>query len=242
MTERSNPPVRVEGLSKAYGDHQALADLSFEIEWGRVTGFLGPNGAGKTTTLRAILGLIEPTSGRALVVGKRYDELKQPLRIIGAVLDDAGANPRMTGRRYLELLADAAGIPRARVDEVLKNVDLVEAAKRRVGGYSLGMRRRLAIAAAILGAPRVLVLDEPANGLDPVGIRWLRAALTKYAESGNAVLVSSHVLAEIAEIADDVVVIDKGRLVTSGPLSAFVTSKKDLEDAFFELIDKEEQR
>jgi ABC-2 type transport system ATP-binding protein len=240
MTNPSHhPPVSIEGLTKVYGAHKAVDDLSFEIGWGRITGFLGPNGAGKTTTLRALLGLISPTAGRALVAGKPYAGLRHPVRVVGAVLDDAAVHPRMTGRTYLELLADAAGIPRPRVDEVLKNVDLVDAADRKVGGYSLGMRRRLAIAAAILGAPRVLVLDEPANGLDPVGIRWLRAALMNYASHGNAVLVSSHVLAEVAEIADDVVVINKGRLVTAGPLSGFVTRKKDLEDVFFELIGEE---
>jgi ABC-2 type transport system ATP-binding protein len=215
-----------------------LDGLTFDVDWGKVTGFLGPNGAGKTTTLRTILGLTKPTSGRATVVGQEYVALAKPKRTVGAVLDGPSFHPRMTGRRHLRLIAAAAGIAPAHVDDVLRIVKLEDAADRRIGGYSLGMRRRLSLAAALLGAPRVLLLDEPANGLDPAGIRWLRGALRTYADRGNAVLVSSHVLAEVAAIADDVVVINEGRLVTKDSVDTLVGKNKDLEDVFFELLDQ----
>lgn len=230
------PPIRVQHLTKVYDGRRVLDDLSFEIGWGKVTGFLGPNGAGKTTTLKVLLGLADPTSGEVEVMGRRYARLAKPVRAVGAVLDNPTFHPRTTGRRHLTLLADAAGVPRSHVDDVLRVVKLGDAADRPAGGYSLGMRRRLALAAALIGAPRVLVLDEPANGLDPAGIRWLRGALRTYADRGNAVLVSSHVLAEVAEVADEVVVIDNGRLVKQGTVDSLVGDNRDLEDAFFELI------
>jgi ABC-2 type transport system ATP-binding protein len=236
----SEPAITVRNLTKRYGGRTALEDLSFEVGWGKITAFLGPNGAGKTTTLKLILGLAQATSGEAAVIGKPYDDLANPTQVIGAVLDDPTFHPRMTGRRHLRLLAEAIGAPARRVDDVLHIVKLDDAADRRTGEYSLGMRRRLALAAALIGAPRVLVLDEPANGLDPAGIRWLRGALKSYVERGNAVLISSHVLAEVAEMADDVVVIDHGRLVANKPIAELVGRDTDLEDAFFELLEGEE--
>jgi ABC-2 type transport system ATP-binding protein len=180
---------------------------------GRITGFLGPNGAGKTTTLRVLLGLALPTSGRATMAGRRYRELDAPLRTVGAVLEASNYHPARSGRNHLLVLAAAAGISRQRVDRVLADVELTGAAKRRVGGYSLGMRQRLSVAAALLGEPELLVLDEPANGLDPEGIRWLRNFLRSFAEGGGTVFVSSHVLAEVSQLADEVVIIHRGKLV-----------------------------
>jgi ABC-2 type transport system ATP-binding protein len=234
-------PIEVDHLTKVYDGRKVLDDLTFDVDWGKVTGFLGPNGAGKTTTLRIILGLTKPTAGRATVFGQEYADLAKPKRTVGAVLDGPSFHPRMTGRRHLRFLAQAAGVAPAHVEDVLRIVKLDGAADRRIGGYSLGMLRRLSLAAAVLGAPRVLLLDEPANGLDPAGIRWLRGALRTYAERGNAVLVSSHVLAEIAEIADDVVVINEGRLVTKDSVDALVGKNKDLEDVFFELLDQRKE-
>jgi ABC-2 type transport system ATP-binding protein len=196
----------------------AVDDLSFTADEGRVVGFLGPNGAGKTTTLRMLLGLVNPTSGRAVVQGSRYVELGDPVHTVGSVLDGGMFHPGRSGRNHLRGLAKAAGIGDARVDELLELVALKDAANRRAGGYSLGMRQRLGLAAALLGDPKVLILDEPANGLDPQGIRWLRDFLRTLAGEGRAVLVSSHVLAEVAQTADDVVVINKGRSVAQAPL------------------------
>jgi len=205
--------IEVEHLTKRYRQATAVDDLSFSIPRGRITGFLGPNGAGKTTTLRVLLGLVLPTSGRAAVDGRRYRELPAPLRTVGAVLEASNYHPARSGLNHLRVLATAARISRARVDEVLAEVELSAAAKRRVGTYSLGMRQRLSVAAALLGEPELLVLDEPANGLDPEGIRWLRNFLRSFAESGGTVFVSSHVLAEVAQVADDVVIIHRGKLV-----------------------------
>jgi len=205
--------IEVEHLTKRYRQATAVEDLSFSIPRGRITGFLGPNGAGKTTTLRVLLGLVLPTSGRAAVDGRRYRELPAPLRTVGAVLEASNYHPARSGLNHLRVLATAARISRARVDEVLAEVELSAAAKRRVGTYSLGMRQRLSVAAALLGEPELLVLDEPANGLDPEGIRWLRNFLRSFAESGGTVFVSSHVLAEVAQVADDVVIIHRGKLV-----------------------------
>ena len=205
--------IEVEHLTKRYRQATAVDDLSFSIPRGRITGFLGPNGAGKTTTLRVLLGLVLPTSGRAAVDGRRYRELPAPLRTVGAVLEASNYHPARSGLNHLRVLATAARISRARVDEVLAAVELSAAAKRRVGAYSLGMRQRLSVAAALLGEPELLVLDEPANGLDPEGIRWLRNFLRSFAESGGTVFVSSHVLAEVAQVADDVVIIHRGKLV-----------------------------
>jgi ABC-2 type transport system ATP-binding protein len=205
--------IAVHNLRKRYRGATAVDGLDFTIAKGRITGFLGPNGAGKTTTLRILLGLVFPTSGEATIAGKRYRELEAPLHTVGAVLEASNYHPARSGRNHLRVLAAAAGIPERRVDEVLAQVELVGAAKRRVGAYSLGMRQRLSVAAALLGEPELLVLDEPANGLDPEGIRWLRNFLRGYADDGGTVFVSSHVLGEVAQLADQVVIIHRGRLV-----------------------------
>jgi ABC-2 type transport system ATP-binding protein len=211
--------IEAVGLTKRYGDVVAVDDLSFSVREAAVTGFLGPNGAGKTTTLRMILGLARPTAGHSSVAGRPYVRLDEPARIVGANLEVAGAHPGRPGRDHLRALAAMAGLPRSRVDEVLRLVELESAAGRRAGKYSMGMRQRLGLAATLLGDPRVLVLDEPANGLDPQGIRWLRDFLRSMAAEGRTVLVSSHVLAEVAQTVDDVVVIHRGRLVDQGPVS-----------------------
>jgi ABC-2 type transport system ATP-binding protein len=205
--------IEVDGLTKRYGNVLAVDGLSFRAEPGRVTGFLGPNGAGKTTTLRVLVGLLRPTAGSATVLGRRYAELDDPVRSVGAVLEASGFHPGRSGRNHLRTLATAAGVAPARVEELLQLVDLTGAARRRVGGYSLGMRQRLSLAGALLGDPQVLILDEPANGLDPQGIRWLRDLLRGFASEGRTVLVSSHVLAEMQQLADDAVIIARGRIV-----------------------------
>jgi ABC-2 type transport system ATP-binding protein len=209
--ERSPAPVRLQHVTKRYGHILAVDDLSFEIRAGAVTGFLGPNGAGKTTTLRVLLGLAEPTAGRATIFGHRYPQLEDPLGTVGALLETSTFHPWRTARNHLRILARAAGIAGERVDEVLRGVGLADAAGRRVGGFSLGMRQRLGLAAALLGRPRVLILDEPANGLDPEGIRWLRDLVRGYAADGNSVLISSHLLSEVSQTVDDVVIIAGGR-------------------------------
>ena len=205
--------IEVERLTKRYGSTVAVNDLSFSVAPGTLTGFLGPNGAGKSTTLRAILGLVRPNAGRTAVLGRPYRELDAPLERVGAVLETFDAHPGRSGRNHLRVLAAAAQLPVSRVDEVLALVELTGAARRRAKGYSLGMRQRLGLAAALLGDPEVLVLDEPANGLDPQGIRWLRDLLRALAREGRTVLISSHVLAEIAQTVDEVVIIHRGRLV-----------------------------
>jgi ABC-2 type transport system ATP-binding protein len=210
--------VEIRRLSKQFGGVAAVKDLSFDIEAGRVTGFLGPNGAGKSTTLRALLGLVRPSSGSATFEGLRYDELEQPSARVGAVLEDASFHPGRSARNHLRVLAATGRHPAGRVDEVLSAVGLGDAADRRVKGYSMGMRQRLAIAAALLGDPQVLILDEPTNGLDPPGISWLRELLRQQASQGRAVLVSSHLLAEVAQSVDDVVVIADGELRAQGTL------------------------
>ncbi len=212
-------PVEISSLTKRFGGVEAVRDLSFRAEAGRVTGFLGPNGAGKSTTLRALLGLIEPTSGTATIDGRRYRELDTPTKHVGAVLEDTAFHPGRSGRDHLRVIAALGGHPDRRADEVLQTVGLADAGGRRVKGYSLGMRQRLAIAAALIGDPRVLILDEPANGLDPPGIRWLRELMRSQALAGRTVLVSSHVLAEVAQVVDDVVVIAKGSVRAAGPLA-----------------------
>ena len=211
--------IAVERLTKRFGSVVAVDDLSFHVEPGTVTGFLGPNGAGKTTTLRVLLGLAAPTSGTARIFGVSYRRLPRAARRVGAVLEATDLHPGRTGRDHLRSLALAAGIPRQRVDEVLSLVELTQAAGRRVKAYSLGMRQRLGLAAALLGEPELLVLDEPANGLDPEGIRWLRDFLRAFAAGGRTVLVSSHVLAEVAQTVDRVVIIDRGRLVLESSLA-----------------------
>ena len=222
-------------LTKRFGDLTAVDDLSFELEAGSVTGFLGPNGAGKTTTLRMLAGLARPTRGQALVFGRPFTELEQPAARVGAVLEASDLHPGRTGRDHLRVLARAAGVPKSRVDEVLALVDLTGAAERRAGGYSFGMRQRLGLAAALLGAPELLVLDEPANGLDPEGVRWLRDFLRAFAMRGGTVLVSSHHLAEVAQTVDRVVIIDRGRLVAESTLEELGTEPSSLENAFLEL-------
>src|SRR3954470_7210075 len=213
-------PVEIRDLSKRFGHFAAVDELSFDIEAGRVTGFLGPNGAGKSTTLRALLGLVRPSSGSATFDGQRYDELERPAARVGAVLEDASFHPGRSARNHLRVLAATGGHPSGRVDEALSVVGLTDAADRRVKGYSMGMRQRLAIAAALLGDPQVLILDEPTNGLDPPGITWLRGLLREQAARGRAVLISSHVLAEVAQSVDDVVVIADGELRAQGTLDA----------------------
>ena len=210
--------IEVAGLTKHFGPVKAVDDLSFTVDEGRVTGFLGPNGAGKTTTLRMLLGLVNPTSGTATVHGQPFTTLNDPVHTVGAVLDGGMLHPGRSGRNHLRTLAKAAGIGNQRVEELLELVALSDAAHRRAGGYSLGMRQRLGLAAALIGDPKVLVLDEPANGLDPQGIRWLRDFLRRLAGEGRAVLISSHQLAELGQTADDVVVIAKGRSVAQAPL------------------------
>ena len=205
--------IEVESLTKRFGKTLAVDDLSFEVESGAITGFLGPNGAGKSTTLRAVLGLVRPDRGRTTVLGVPYRELDRPLHRVGAVLEASDVHPGRSGRNHLRALAAAAGLPRSRVEDVLELVELGGAAKRRAGGYSLGMRQRLGLASALLGDPEVLVLDEPANGLDPQGIRWLRDFLRSLAGEGRTILVSSHVLAEVAQTVDRVVIIHRGKLI-----------------------------
>ncbi len=211
--------IAVERLTKRFGPVLAVDDLSFEVPHGSVTGFLGPNGAGKTTTLRALLGLVAPTSGSATIDGRRYADLADPVGTVGASLEASGFHPGRTGQDHLRVLCLAAGLPPRRADDVLALVGMTEAGGRRVGGYSLGMRQRLALAGALLGEPSVLLLDEPANGLDPEGIAWLRGFLRHYAAQGATVLVSSHVLAEVEQTADHVVIINRGRLVRAATLA-----------------------
>ena len=210
--------VQSESLTKRYGKVLAVDDLSFKIESGTITGFLGPNGAGKTTTLRMLLGLANPTSGHATIFDKPYAQLEAPALRVGAVLEATDFHPGRSGRDHLRTLSQAAGLPDSRVDGVLELVELKSAAKRRVKGYSLGMRQRLGLAAALLGDPDLLVLDEPANGLDTEGVRWLRDFLRDFASGGRTVLISSHVLAEVAQTVDQGLIINHGRLVTESSL------------------------
>jgi ABC-2 type transport system ATP-binding protein len=213
---QSNTAIEVEHLRKRYGTVAAVDDLSFTVRAGAVTGFLGPNGAGKTTTLRILLGLARPTAGTATIFGQPFTALRDPVRTVGAALEISGFHPGRSGRNHLRSMAILAGLPESRVEEVLKLVELSDAGDRRAGKYSMGMRQRLALAATLLGDPQLLVLDEPANGLDPQGIRWLRDFLRSLAAEGRTVLISSHVLAEVAQTVDDVIVIHHGRLVDEG--------------------------
>ena len=211
--------ITIRRLTKRYGPTTAVDDLTFDVDAGTVTAFLGPNGAGKTTTMRVLLGLAHADSGDALIAGQRYRALDHPLRQVGTLIDGAGFHPGRTARNHLRTLAAAAGLAARRVDEVLDAVELTDAADRKVGGFSLGMRRRLGLACALIGQPDVLVLDEPANGLDPAGIRWLRDFLRGFAAQGGTVLISSHVLAEVAQTADDVVVVNGGQLIVKTAMS-----------------------
>ncbi|UUY05093.1 ATP-binding cassette domain-containing protein [Svornostia abyssi] len=216
--------IEVAGLSKTFGATTAVQDLSFTVDQGRIVGFLGPNGAGKTTTLRMVLGLVRPTAGTATINGVAYVGLDDPVRTVGAVLDGGALHPGRSGRNHLRSYARASGIGDDRVEELLAMVGLTDAANRRAGGYSLGMRQRLGLATALLGDPKILILDEPANGLDPQGIRWLRDFLRHLANQGCAILVSSHGLAEISQMVDDVVVIDRGRSIAQAPLEQLMAS------------------
>ena len=211
--------IEVRGLTKSFGTVTAVDDLTFELEAGTVTGFLGPNGAGKTTTLRMLLGLVAPTAGTATFAGRRYVDLDQPAREVGAVLEASSFHPSRRAVDHLRILASAAGLPDSRVHAALDQVGMAEHAQRRVGGFSLGMRQRLGLAAALLGDPSVLLLDEPANGLDPEGVHWLRNFLRNLADAGRTVVVSSHLLAEVSQTVDHVVILDKGRLVASEALA-----------------------
>ena len=227
--------IRVENLSKRYGSVTAVDDVSFEVRAGTVTGFLGPNGAGKSTVMRMLTGLTPPTSGHATVLGRSYRDLPNPGSRVGVMLDASAQHPGRTGREALTLAAIAIGVPRSRVDEVLHLVGLTDdEAGRRVRTYSLGMRQRLGLAGAFLGDPQVLVLDEPANGLDPQGIHWMRSLLRDFADRGGSVLLSSHLLAEVQAVADDIVVIGRGRIVASGSVRELVegagTSVHSLDD------------
>jgi ABC-2 type transport system ATP-binding protein len=218
--------ITIQGLTKRFGQVTAVDDLSFEVDQGTVVGFLGPNGAGKTTTLRMLLGLVTPTWGSARIDGRPYRELTNPIRQVGAVLEASSFHPGRSARNHLRVIATAAGLPLAQADAVLDQVGLAGAAGRRVGGFSLGMRQRLGLATALLGDPQVLILDEPANGLDPEGVHWLRGLLRQLADQGRTVLVSSHVLAEVAQTVDQVVIIARGRLVTQSTL-ADLTARTD---------------
>jgi ABC-2 type transport system ATP-binding protein len=215
--------IEVSGLTKQYRKVRAVDDLSFTVQSGRVTGFLGPNGAGKTTTLRMILNLVTPTAGKATIGGLPYAQLAEPLRHVGAILEASGAHKGRTGRNHLRIICAAAGLPLKRADEALELVGLTPAAKRKFRGYSLGMKQRLGIAAAMLGDPKVLILDEPANGLDPEGIRWMRDLLKSLAAQGRTILVSSHLLSEMEILADDVIIIAGGKLVTQGAMATVVS-------------------
>ncbi|MGH9013582.1 MAG: ABC transporter ATP-binding protein [Acidimicrobiia bacterium] len=225
----------MSSLTKRYGEVVAVDDMTFSLEVGTVTGFLGPNGAGKTTTLRLLLGLTEPDAGEALVFGRRYRDLDRPARRVGAVLESNDFHPGRCGRDHLRALAVAAEIPLGRVEEVLALVEIEAVAGRRVKTYSLGMRQRLGLAGALLGDPELLVLDEPANGLDPAGVHWLRTFLRRFAARGGTVLVASHLLAEVAQAVDQVVIIDHGRLVAIAALDELTGGGRTLEDAYLEL-------
>jgi ABC-2 type transport system ATP-binding protein len=227
--------IRVQGLVKRFGPVTAVDNLSFAVQPGTITGFLGPNGAGKTTTLRMLLGLVAPDAGTATIDGQPYAALPEPLHQVGAVLEASSFHPGRTARAHLRIQALAADADASRIEDVLDLVGLADVAGRRIGGFSLGMRQRLGLATALLADPEVLILDEPANGLDPEGIRWLRGLLRGFAAEGGTVLVSSHMLAEVAQTIDSVVIVDHGRLVTQGPVTELTANGNDLEEAFFQL-------
>jgi ABC-2 type transport system ATP-binding protein len=227
--------IQIRGLVKRFGPVTAVDALSFDVEPGTVTGFLGPNGAGKTTTLRMLLGLVTPDAGAATINGFPYRRLPEPLHQVGAVLEASSFHPGRTARAHLRIQALAAEADPSRIEDVLDLVDLAGAADRRIGGFSLGMRQRLGLATALLADPDLLILDEPANGLDPEGIRWLRGLLRGFAAEGGTVLVSSHLLAEMAQTVDRVVIVDRGRLVAQGPVAELTAGGTGLEDVFFQL-------
>jgi ABC-2 type transport system ATP-binding protein len=228
--------IEVRGLTKRFGDVAAVDDLSFTVGAGTVTGFLGPNGAGKTTTLRMLLGLIRPAAGTAVINGRPYREVR---RQVGASLEATGFHPGRTARSHLRARALARGIDGAGIDAALAAVDLTAAANRRTGAFSLGMKQRLGLAAALLGEPEVLILDEPANGLDPEGVRWLRGLLRRLAAEGRTILVSSHILTEVTQTVDQVVIINRGRLVANARLDDLIRGEETLEDLFLNLTGKD---
>jgi len=215
--------IEVRDLTKRFGTLTAVDNLSFSVEPGRITGFLGPNGAGKTTTLRMLLGLVRPTGGHATIGGQSYSHLHTPQRVVGAALEATNFHPGRSGRDHLRVMADTAGVGTRRVDEMLELVGIPAAASQRAGGYSMGMRQRLALAGALLGDPQVLLLDEPANGLDPEGIRWLRTLLRHLSGQGKTILISSHMLAEVEQTVDDVVIIANGKLIRQGAITDLPT-------------------
>jgi ABC-2 type transport system ATP-binding protein len=227
--------IEVSGLTKRFGPVLAVDQLSFTVERGSVVGFLGPNGAGKTTTLRMLLGLVRPDAGTATINGRVYQDLPEPLHQVGAVLEASSFHPGRTARNHLRVQALAGQADPSRIDDVLDLVGLSGAAGRRVGKFSLGMRQRLGLATALLTDPELLILDEPANGLDPEGVRWLRDLLHELAGEGTTVLVSSHILAEVAQTVDSVVILDHGRLVAQSTLTELTAGGQGLEDAFFKL-------
>ena len=227
--------VEVRDLTKTFGRVTAVRGMSFTAPAGKVTGFLGPNGSGKTTTLRIVLGLVREDAGAALIGGVPYGRLARPRQTVGAMLEATGFHPGRRAGDHLRVIADAAGIPGRRVDEVLAQVDLTSAARRRVREFSLGMRQRLGLATALLGDPRVLLLDEPANGLDPAGIAWLRGLLRRQADEGRTVIVASHVLSEVAQSADHVVIVSAGQVRFAGPLDEIGATNNALEAAFLKL-------
>ena len=215
--------VEVQDLTKQFGSLTAVDHLSFSVEPGRITGFLGPNGAGKTTTLRMLLGLVRPTSGTATIGGQTYIHLRSPQHVVGAALEATNFHPGRSGRNHLRVMADTAGLDSKRVDEMLELVGIPAAARQRAGSYSMGMRQRLALAGALLGDPQVLLLDEPANGLDPEGIRWLRLLLRHLSGQGKTILISSHMLSEVEQTVDDVVIIANGKLIRQGAIGDLPT-------------------
>jgi ABC-2 type transport system ATP-binding protein len=241
-SNESPPPIACRSLTKTFGKTTVVDDVSFEIAAGTIAGFVGANGAGKTTTMRMLLGLVTPTSGQALIAGQSYRTLTEPRRRVGAVLDGPGAYPRHTASNHLRIVASASGVPHARVPEVLEKVGLAAHAEKRAGKFSLGMKQRLALAAALLADPEVLLLDEPVNGLDPRGILWMRQFLQELAAEGRTVLVSSHLLSELAEVAQRIIIIDAGKVVADGTIDELAEGRS-LEDLYFDLagsLDAEE--
>ncbi|WP_254069009.1 ATP-binding cassette domain-containing protein [Streptomyces sp. TM32] len=231
------PVVQFSGFTKQYGDRTVVEDLTFDVHPGTVVGLLGPNGAGKSSALRGLVGLLRPTSGTATLFGRRFEDIHAPARHVGVHMDGVGFETGITGRRHLEICALSAGMPKTRVDTVLDEVGLTQAGGKRVGKYSTGMRQRLGLATALIGEPELLVLDEPANGLDPEGIRWLRRLLRRHAEAGGSVLLSNHQLAEIAQTVDELVVIRR-RSLFAGPLDGLTKSgTHDLEESYFGLLE-----
>jgi ABC-2 type transport system ATP-binding protein len=233
--------IQIRGLVKRFGPVTAVDGLSFDVSPGTVTGFLGPNGAGKTTTLRILLSLVTADAGTATINGHAYRDLPEPLHTVGAVLEASSFHPGRTARAHLKIQALAAEADPSRIADVLDLAGLTGAADRRVGGFSLGMRQRLGLATALLADPEVLILDEPANGLDPEGVRWLRDLLRGFAAEGGTVLVSSHLLAEVAQTVDSVVIVDRGHLVAQGPVAELTAGGSGLEDTFFQLTKEASQ-